>query len=189
ANQSRAGLFEQAHRGTLFLDEVTEMPLSIQPKFLRVLEDGIVRRLGGRAELSCDVRLIAATNRDPIQAVETGRFRQDLFYRLDVLRVEVPPLRQRKEDIPLLAAHFLSECQSRYGAPAPGLTEAALERLVAHDWPGNVRELRNVMERVFVAERGPVITAELLERHWNAPSAIPATAAAPAGIVIPHGVS
>lgn len=190
ANQARAGLFEDAHRGTLFLDEVTEMPLSLQPKFLRVLEDGHVRRLGGRAEMSCDVRLVAATNRDPLGAVAEGRLRQDLFYRLDVLRVEVPPLRARKEDVPLLATHFLEECQRRYGQPAPRIAEDAMQRLVEHSWPGNVRELRNVMERVFVAVRAETLTAEELQKQWlGLTGAEPTAEAVPVGIVIPHGLT
>lgn len=190
ANQARAGLFEQAHGGTLFLDEVTEMPLQLQPKLLRVLEDGRVRRLGGRAEMSCDVRLVAATNRDPLGAVAEGRLRQDLFYRLDVLRVEVPPLRARKEDVPLLATHFLEECQRRYGQPAPRIAEDAMQRLVEHSWPGNVRELRNVMERVFVAVRAETLTAEELQKQWlGLTGAEPTAEAVPVGIVIPHGLT
>ncbi|NLE85067.1 MAG: sigma-54-dependent Fis family transcriptional regulator [Myxococcales bacterium] len=190
ANQARAGLFEQAHGGTLFLDEVTEMPLQLQPKLLRVLEDGRVRRLGGRAEMSCDVRLVSATNRDPLHAADAGRFRRDLLYRLDVLRIEVPPLRDRKDDIPLLARHFLEECAARYGRAAPSLSSDALERLLAHDWPGNVRELRNVMERVFASEHGATLTAAALDAHWDGPyGGAAATAPQPFGIVIPHGVT
>lgn len=190
ANQARPGLFEQAHAGTLFLDEVTEMPLQLQPKLLRVLEDGRVRRLGGRAEMICDVRVVSATNRDPVHAADAGRFRHDLLYRLDVLRVEVPALRERKEDIPLLATHFLEECERRDGRPAPTLAPSAVERLLVHDWPGNVRELRNVMERVFASGRDETLTAEALDLHWNGPNGqSTASEPRPFGIVIPHGVT
>lgn len=191
ANQARAGLFEEAHRGTLFLDEVTEMPLQLQPKFLRVLEDGNVRRLGGRVEMSCDVRLIAATNRDPLEAVTQGLLRRDLLYRLDVLRVSVPPLRARKEDVPVLATYFLDECQKRYGQTAPRIAEDAMERLVEHSWPGNVRELRNVMERVFAAVRSGTLTAEELQRQWlgMAEGGEQTAEGVSIGIVIPHGLT
>ncbi len=151
ADRVRAGLFEQANGGSLFLDEITEMPMALQPKLLRALEDGKVRRLGGGTELAFDVRVLAATNRNPTVAVEQGRLRHDLVYRLDVLRIDVPPLRERREDLPPLAAHFLADCARRYGRQAPRLSPDAKEALAAHRWPGNVRELRNVVERAYVS--------------------------------------
>ncbi|MBX3217326.1 MAG: sigma-54-dependent Fis family transcriptional regulator [Labilithrix sp.] len=194
AAQARPGLVELAHTGTLFLDEITEMPLALQPKLLRVLEDGKVRRLGGNVEMVCDVRLIAATNRDPAAAVEEGRFRHDLLYRVDVLRVDVPPLRDRKEDLPALSQHFLGEAAARYGQGAPTLSPPALARLQAHDWPGNVRELRNVIERAFLAARaaeGERVVEIVGPEHVVAPvdARRPPTVPAPDGIVIPHGAT
>jgi DNA-binding NtrC family response regulator len=184
AAETRAGLIEEAHRGTLFLDEITEMPPALQPKLLRVLEDGRVRRVGGRAEMVCDARVIAATNRTPQAAVTDGRLRHDLLYRLDVMRVDVPPLRAHREDIPALAAHFLAQCTARYGESSGGLTTEALEALTAHDWPGNVRELRNVIERAYAAARG----APILPVHVGHRREVP-DAPDPAGIVIPRGVT
>jgi DNA-binding NtrC family response regulator len=137
---SREGVFERAKGGTVFLDEIGELPLELQPRLLRVLERREVQRLGGKAPVPVDVRILAATHRSLEEEVNKGRFRADLFYRLSVLRVEVPPLRSRKEDIPQLISHFGGEGFS------PG--EAMLKRLVAHDWPGNVRELRNAVERL-----------------------------------------
>jgi DNA-binding NtrC family response regulator len=196
ATQSRNGLIEEAHRGTLFLDEITEMPLPLQPKLLRVLEDGSVRRLGSRTEMVCDVRLIAATNRVPSAAVAEGRLRHDLLYRIDVLRVEVPPLRERKEDLPDLAAHFLADCAARYADATPRLSEHALAMLMEHDWPGNVRELRNVIERAFFASRGDDVTGPsggtISSEHvqlTDAPRGPGMGEVAPLGIVIPHGVT
>lgn len=187
ATQSRSGFFEEAHRGTLFLDEVTEMAISQQPKFLRVLEDGSVRRVGGRAEMVCDVRLIAATNRDPLQAVHEGRLRMDLFYRLDVLRIEVPPLRERKEDILPLVLHFLRRHSESHQVPPPTITREALERLMAHDWPGNVRELRNWVAKAIARSQGLAIGAEQALSVLGTPTVPPE--AAQLGIVIPHGVT
>jgi two-component system response regulator PilR (NtrC family) len=154
ALEARPGLIEQAHRGTLFLDEITEMAPALQPKLLRVLEDRIVRRVGARVEMESDARFIAATNRQPQQAVAEGRLRPDLRYRLDVLRVDVPPLRERTDDIPALAASFLADCAARYGRPSPGLTPTAIDALAAHAWPGNIRELRNAIERGYASARG-----------------------------------
>jgi DNA-binding NtrC family response regulator len=187
ATQSRAGLFEEAHRSTLFLDEVTEIPPSLQPKFLRVLEDGQVRRLGGGADMSCDVRIVSATNRDPLKAVQEGRFREDLYYRLDVLRVDVPPLRARKEDIPALAMHFLREAAASHDVPVPDLSRDALERLTSYEWPGNVRELRNWISRAFARSGGHDIKAEHM--HVGEPSSLGADEPERPGIVIPHGVT
>lgn len=187
ANEARPGLFEQADQGTLFLDEFTEMPATLQSKFLRVLEDGRVRRLGARTERSCDVRVIAATNRDPTQAVSEGRLRADVLYRIDVLRIVVPPLRERKADIPPLVAHFIRDCEQRYRVEGAGVSTAAIEQLVAHDWPGNVRELRNVVERAFVAAHQGLIDVEHLGLDAELSSS--ADEEPSLGIVIPYGVS
>ncbi len=140
ATAARAGVFERAHGGTVFLDEVGELPLELQPRLLRVLERREVQRLGGKAPVPVDVRIVAATHRRLEEEVNRGRFRADLFYRLSVLRVEVPPLRDRREDLPLLVAHF--------AGPGFEVGAATLERFARHDWPGNVRELRNAVERL-----------------------------------------
>ena len=160
----RLGCFELANGGTLMLDEISEMPVSLQAKLLRVLEDRTIRRLGGSQELAVDVRVLAATNRDPQGAVRQGSFREDLLYRLNVITVELPPLRRRKEDIPLLAQHLVTQLAARHVRPARLLSPAAVETLQAHSWPGNVRELRNVIERaVFIC------SSEVIERHHLAP--------------------
>ena len=150
----RQGCFELANHGTLLLDEIAEMPLTLQPKLLRVLEDGRVRRLGGAHEIALDVRLIAATNRDPHDAVRKGVLREDLFYRLNVFHVVLPPLRERKEDLPSLAQHFIGELNARHHAAVVALRPEALERLKSYNWPGNVRELRNVLERAVILAKG-----------------------------------
>ncbi|MBI4916035.1 MAG: sigma-54-dependent Fis family transcriptional regulator [Acidobacteria bacterium] len=154
---SRAGCFETAAGGTLFLDEVAEMPLSMQPKLLRVLEDGRVRRLGGAREIPCDVRVVAATNRDARQAVADGRLREDLFYRLNVFTIPLPPLRERGDDLLLLAQHFIRQLGRKHGIPVEGLDGEARRLLEAHPWPGNVRELRNVIERAVIVARSGLI--------------------------------
>ncbi|MBP7677019.1 MAG: sigma-54-dependent Fis family transcriptional regulator [Thermoanaerobaculia bacterium] len=162
ADQARAGRFEEASGGTLFLDEVGELPLALQSKLLRVLEERVVRRLGGSRDLPVDVRLVAATNRDLTRETEEGGFRQDLFFRLAVVVVNVPPLRERPDDVPLLARHFAERLAERHGVPVPSLTDDALAALSAHAWPGNVRELRNVLERSVVVRGGaPIRTADL----------------------------
>lgn len=150
ATGTRQGCFELAHEGTLFLDEISEMPSALQPKLLRILEDGKVRRLGGTQEHRFDVRVLAATNRDPAEAVRDGGLRADLFYRLSVFAISVPPLREHPEDIPLLAHHFLRHFNQKHGRAIEGLRDEARQRLMAYSWPGNVRELRNVMERAIV---------------------------------------
>lgn len=189
AVQAQAGIFEQADQGTLFLDEVTEMPVALQPKLLRVLEDGVVRRLGSTTTRSCDVRIIAATNRPPDRAVAEGRFRRDLLHRLCVFRIDLPPLRERREDIPLLATHLLRALAQREGRPSPSpLTSGALDRLCAHAYPGNVRELKNLLERAAIlAGDGPIEAS-----HVPAPtSPDPAGGPGPAsdGITLPAQVT
>ncbi|MEE8160097.1 MAG: sigma-54 dependent transcriptional regulator [Acidobacteriota bacterium] len=146
----RQGCFELAHQGTLFLDEIAEMPASLQTKLLRVLEDGRIRRLGGKKEFQVDVRVLAATNRDPRSAVDEGQLREDLYYRLNVFTIHLPALRTHKSDIPLLAQHFISAFNQKHHLKVQGLREDVLERLRAYSWPGNVRELKNVMERGVV---------------------------------------
>jgi DNA-binding NtrC family response regulator len=160
----RLGCFELANGGTLLLDEISEMPVSLQAKLLRVLEDRTIRRLGGSQELAVDVRVLAATNRDPQGAVRQGTFREDLLYRLNVITVELPPLRKRKEDIPLLAQHLVAQLAERHARPAKLLSPAAVEALQSHSWPGNVRELRNVIERAVI-----ICSSEVIERHHLAP--------------------
>jgi transcriptional regulator with GAF, ATPase, and Fis domain len=157
---ARRGRFEQADGGTLFLDEVGDMPAAMQAKVLRVLQEGELERVGGTQTLKVDVRVIAATNKDLAAEVKAGRFREDLFYRLAVVPIPVPPLRERREDVPELAARFLAEASERNGRRPMRLAREALVGLQAHDWPGNVRELRNLVERLAILSDGPEIGAE-----------------------------
>ena len=150
AERSHKGHFERAHEGTLFLDEVTEMPIDLQVKLLRVLETGKVLRVGGTEPLQVDVRVVAASNRPPEQAVRDGKLREDLLYRLNVFPLQLPPLREREDDIALLAESFLEELNKQNEQPDKSFTRAALDRLRAHSWPGNVRELRNVVQRAYI---------------------------------------
>ena len=162
ADRAQRGLFLEADGGTVFLDEIGELPPALQVKLLRVLQEEEVRPLGEPKSRSIDVRVLAATARDLEQEVASGGFRDDLFYRLNVLRIHVPPLRDRRKDIPLLVDHFLAHFSTTLGKPLNGITDEALERLVAFRWPGNVRELENVMERSVILARGDRITpAEL----------------------------
>jgi transcriptional regulator with GAF, ATPase, and Fis domain len=151
------GCFEQAHTGTIFLDEIGELDIGLQPKLLRVLENRELKRVGGDKIIKVDVRVVAATNRDLRQMVNQGTFREDLYFRLSVIHVELPPLRERREDIPQIALHFLREVAGRRGLQLT-LANDALQALVSHSWPGNVRELRNVVERAASLCDGPVIT-------------------------------
>jgi DNA-binding NtrC family response regulator len=150
AERSHRGHFERAHEGTLFLDEITEMPIDLQVKLLRVLETGTVQRVGGTEPVQVNVRVVAASNRRPEPAVAEGKLREDLFYRLNVFPLELPPLREREDDLVLLAEHFLEELNRESVDPPKCFTRAALDRLRAHTWPGNVRELRNVVQRAFI---------------------------------------
>jgi two-component system nitrogen regulation response regulator NtrX len=159
AIQDRTGKFEQADGGTLFLDEVGDMSLAAQAKVLRVLQDGEVTRIGGPKPRKVDVRVIAATNKKLEEEIEAGRFREDLYYRLNVVPIHVPPLRERREDIPLLVAHFLSQFTKNDGVVPRTIDAAAIERLMAFGWPGNVRELRNTIERLLILAPGPRVTA------------------------------
>ncbi len=163
ADRRHEGYFERADGSTLFLDEITEMPIELQVKLLRVLETGQVRRVGGNQSLDVDVRVVAASNRDPVEAVEQGDLREDLYYRLRVFPIHLPPLRERDEDIELLARHFLTRCNRREGARTR-LTDEAIDTLVAYAWPGNVRELENAIERAFILA-GDRVTRENLPRE------------------------
>ena len=154
---SREGRFERGNGGTLLLDEVGDLPLGAQVKLLRVLQEGEVERLGGGAPRKVDVRIVAATHRDLRQAVADGHFREDLFFRLNVINLQVPPLRERHEDIPLLAAYFIRRHCSKHNRPARVISSEALEALMAHRWPGNVRELENALERAVVLSRSDTI--------------------------------
>ena len=146
----RPGLLEQAHGGTLFLDEIADMPLTTQGKILRVLTDQSFTRVGGQRPVKVDVRVLSATARNLQDEIASGRFREDLFYRLNVVPVRIPPLRERREDIPEIAAHFLARFAAERRIPAPPLADEAVAALQAHDWPGNVRQLRNIMERTVI---------------------------------------
>jgi DNA-binding NtrC family response regulator len=159
---SKKGLFEIADKGTLFLDEIGTMSMETQSKIMRVMQDRKFMHLGGVQELQADVRIIAATNVDLRQAVKEGKFREDLFYRLNVITIDLPPLRNRKEDIPALVQFFLEKFAAENGKPLPKITPDALRPLVDHNWQGNVRELENVIERAVVLSSGPVIGPDLL---------------------------
>lgn len=163
AHKDRVGKFELAQGGTLFLDEITEMPFPLQAKLLRVLQEKTVERLGSNRAIELDIRIIAATNRDPQEAVAEKKLREDLYYRLNVFTIELPPLRERREDVPLLARHFLEQHAAEFGYPCPDLSPEALAWLQNYAWPGNVRELENMMERALVLTRGqtPVTLAQL----------------------------
>ena len=162
ANRSRRGLFVEADGGTLFLDEIGELPASLQVKLLRVLQEEEVRPVGESKPRSVDVRVLAATSRDLEREVREGRFREDLFYRLDVVRIHVPPLRERREDIPLLVDHFVEHFAASLGKDVRTVSDAALSRLCAHRWPGNVRELENVIERAMILADADTLGVETL---------------------------
>jgi two-component system response regulator HydG len=183
----KEGRFERADHGTLFLDEVGEMSPAVQVKLLRVLQDGVVERLGGTEPIQVDVRIVAATNKDLAAEVRAGRFREDLFYRLEVIAVRLPPLRQRREDVPLLASAFLRRLAERNGKPVQGYTPAALRRLEAYGWPGNVRELKHAVERAVVLCRGDVIDEGDLPEAVRAAGGSEASSVPPGSIAIPLG--
>jgi DNA-binding NtrC family response regulator len=164
AASRRPGCFELADGGTLLLDEISEMPAMLQSKLLRVIEERSVRRLGSRREIDVDVRLLAATNQDPQEAIAKGTLREDLLYRLNVFRIQLPALRERKEDLPLLAQYLVTKLAEKHSRPARFLNPAAISALQFHAWPGNVRELRNVIERAVI-----ICSGEEIERHHFAP--------------------
>jgi len=160
----RAGKFEQANKGTLFLDEIGDMSLAAQAKVLRVLQDNVITRIGGAKPISVDVRVIAATNKTLENEIAAGKFREDLYYRLNVVPIHVPPIRDRREDIPTLAQYFAATLSAREGIPPRTFTADALERLSTLDWPGNVRELRNTVERLLILASEPEMSARDIER-------------------------
>jgi two-component system response regulator HydG len=160
AHSSRNGLFVEASHGTLFLDEIGDLPVGLQPKLLRALQERVVRPIGSNAEVPFDARVIAATNRDLVSAVEEGRFREDLYFRINVLQVETPPLRARGGDVLLLAQEFTRRIAQRLGCEVVGLSSQAAARLMAYPWPGNVRELQNCIERAVTLARFEEITVD-----------------------------
>jgi two-component system, NtrC family, response regulator PilR len=162
ANENRQGLFQAAHGGTLFMDEIGNMSLTMQVKLYRVLQEGKVRPLGSTEEIDVDVRVIAATNKNFQKEIAEGRFREDLYYRLSVIPIELPPLRERREDIPLLARHFLERFSKSMEKPIAGISPEAMRHLESYDWPGNVRELENTMERAVALESGKEISLQVL---------------------------
>ena len=178
----KLGRFEMADGGTLFLDEVGEIPPAIQVKLLRILQDGTFERLGGTKTLAVDVRLIAATNTDLAKAVEEKKFREDLYYRLNVITVTLPPLRERTEDIPLLAYHFLKMYTLKNKKNIQGISQTALDLLLGYHWPGNVRELENTMERAVVLARKKIILPEDLPPHINKAGKIAESITIPIGM-------
>lgn len=160
ANKTRIGKLEAANKGTIFLDEIGELPLVLQSKLLRFLQEGTIIRVGSNEEISLDVRVLSATNRELQEEVESGNFREDLYYRLNVIPVSIPPLRQRQEDVALLITHFLTHFSTLHHSQGKKLSSAALKMLLAYPWPGNVRQLRNCIERLVLLSLGEVITNE-----------------------------
>jgi DNA-binding NtrC family response regulator len=189
ATMRTAGAFERAHGGTLLLDEISEMRLDLQSKLLRVVQEHEFERVGGHQPIRVDVRLIATTNRDLKAEADAGRFRNDLFYRLNVVPVETPPLRDRKEDVPVLVQHFARRAAEEIGVSVTGVAPETIDLLLRHSWPGNVRELANAVERAVILSRGGVLRPEafqgILEAVVSRPAAVPvasaATGAKPAG--------
>ncbi len=164
ASHRRVGKIEQAHKGTVFLDEIGDMPFSIQAKILRLLQERSIERLGGRGTIPVDVRIIAATNRDLETALNEGRFRDDLYYRLKVVTILLPPLRERTSDIPLLTEYFISRYASELGMDNRGITKEAMDLLTRHPWPGNIRELGNAIQKALIFNRGtPIHTEEIAQ--------------------------
>ncbi len=183
ANQRKIGRFEAADGGTLFLDEIGDLPFPMQAKLLRVIQEGTFERLGSNTPVKVDVRILAATHRDLEAAMGEGEFREDLYYRLNVIHITAPPLRRRPEDIPLLAEHFLTQYAAKNNRAISGLSAEAVDALAAHGWPGNVRELENVIERAVVLDRDGIVGPDDLPPHIA--SATPATE--PRHILVPLG--
>ena len=185
ASKSRPGVFELAHGGTLFLDEIADMPIALQPKLLRGLEERRARRLGGSRDVAFDIRVLAATNRPPAQAIREGRLREDLYYRLSVFEIALPPLRERTGDVGLLSQHFVREFARKHSLKVEGTSAAAQELLEGHPWPGNVRELRNVIERATIVARSGWIEPRHLPPYLQgiARGAAP-TVTLPAGVTL-----
>jgi two-component system response regulator PilR (NtrC family) len=182
ADGNRKGLIEVADKGTIFLDEIGEMSPMLQVKVLRVLQERRFRRVGGTEEVDADIRIIAATNRDLGRMVADGQFREDLFYRINVIPVRLPSLRERPGDVPLLAEHFVAKFAGQMNKPIAGISGAAMACLQSHAWPGNVRELENAMERAVALERTPSILPESLPEAARGSNAapVPSAAAVPA---------
>jgi transcriptional regulator with GAF, ATPase, and Fis domain len=172
----KPGKFELADRGTLFLDEIGDLPSEAQAKLLRVLQEREVQRVGGTRPVAVNVRLIAATNQDLAACMEHGRFRTDLYYRLSVFPIRLPPLRERRDDIPVLVRHFVRRFAERLHKPAPNVASGAMAQLIAYDWPGNVRELQNVVERAVILVRGTTIQRNLLAVEHLPPNPPPSIA-------------
>lgn len=173
ALQRKSGRFELADGGTLFLDEIGELPPSAQAKLLRVLQEGTFERLGGTKTLHVDVRIVAATNKNLVEEMDSQRFREDLYYRINVVNIELPPLRERPEDIPMLAAHFLRKYAAQNQKEISAIQQDALRRLQAYAWPGNVRELENVIERAVVLTQTPTVEVEHLPPHFRDSDPVP----------------
>jgi two-component system response regulator AtoC len=201
AIHQKPGKFEFANHGTLFLDEIGDMSPALQAKLLRVLQDGEFSRLGGTHDVRVDVRIVAATNRDLDRAVAEGQFREDLFFRLNVVSIQMPPLRERRDEIPILTDHFLKKYSVQYNKPHPGLSDETMSLLAEHDWPGNVRELENLVKRIVVLGDNPTVrrdlsrrfstAAERLSAHtpaWNGRHLTRPGVAAPATAVVPPSV-
>ncbi|HYW06634.1 MAG TPA: sigma-54 dependent transcriptional regulator [Longimicrobium sp.] len=189
ARTTKEGLFEVAREGTLFLDEVTELPIALQPKLLRALEERMIRRLGGTREIPIRCRVVAASNRNLEDALARGDFREDLFYRLNVVRLVLPPLRERLDDIPIIAEHYLRNLPGAQTGDPKRLSAAALAAMRVHGWPGNIRELKNVIERAAVLSDGPEIGPEhlMIQRRIAQPATHPAAEEIGAAIRIPPG--
>jgi len=191
ADANKKGLVEVAEHGTIFLDEIGEMNQTMQVKLLRVLQDHRFRRLGGTEEVQADIRVIAATNQDLQRMVAEGRFREDLYYRINVIQIQLPPLRDRREDVPLLAEHFLTKYAKAADKPVRGISRDAQELLSAYMWPGNVRELENVIERAVALEQTPLVLPDSLPLHVRTlvgPAAIGAAGAAGVGAAAVAGL-
>jgi DNA-binding NtrC family response regulator len=184
AADRRIGCFELANNGTLLLDEIAEMPFLLQAKLLRVLEDKNVRRLGSSKEVSVDVRVIAATNKDPFKAVQANALREDLLYRLNVINIHLPPLRERCDDVPLLVNHMIESLSKRHNKPAQVISPDAMDSLMSYNWPGNVRELRNIIERAIVICAGEQIEKRHLPPHIIGAGSVPITDS----VMIPIGM-
>jgi two-component system response regulator PilR (NtrC family) len=179
AHADKQGLFEAAHSGTLLLDEVAELPVAMQVKLLRVLQERKVKPVGGVTEREVDVRIVAATNRDLETEVEKGTFRQDLFYRLDVIRLRLPPLRERREDLPLLVDHFLRKFSAEHGRQVAGVDPETMQALMAYHFPGNVRELENLIERAVILASGDRLTFEAFPTLSGLSTVVPSLTSAP----------
>ena len=185
AMERRVGCFELANEGTIFLDEIAEMSTATQAKFLRILEDGTVRRLGGKQEIKIDVRVLAATNKDPLKAIKDGALREDLYYRLNVFTLPLPALREKGEDIPLLIQAFVEELNVKYEKRIKSVDEATLQALLRHPWPGNVRELRNTIERAMIVCETDLVAS----RHLPPSIASETKGDGPDSITVPFGIS